>query len=114
MKRILLSFVFIQTIYFGNGQNLKGRIVTDSINSPSLKNSGGENPIWRVSVYLPPDYDQTTTRYAVIYFLHGFWGDETVISALGAEVDKAISSGKIKPVILVVPNEETMYEEAFT
>ncbi|OGX91923.1 hypothetical protein [Hymenobacter coccineus] len=36
-------------------------------------NPGGENPLRRMSVCLPPGYDERAARrYPVLYYLHGF------------------------------------------
>ena len=116
MKKILFLFVLLQITSFGQGQNSKGKIIVERINSPALQNSGGENPVRRVSIYLPPDYDQTTNRYPVIYYLHGFtWSDSLQIALdhFDLLLDKAISTGKIRPVIVVMPNQYTQYRGSF-
>lgn len=110
MKRLLLLLVFAQSIYFGQAQKLKGKVVYNEINTASLQNIGGENPIRRISVYLSTDFDQSTRRYPVIYFLYGIGSNESNPSVI---LDKAIASGKIKPVIFVVPNEHTLYGGSF-
>ena len=56
-------------------------------------------------IYLPEDYDKGETRYPVIYFLHGFGGDETsdhetVVKAL----KRAVAAGIVEPMIVVFPN----------
>ena len=110
MKRLLFLFVFIQTGCLGQGQDSKGKIIVEKINSPALQNTGGENPVRSVSIYLPPGYDQTTNRYPVIYYLPGFsLSDTSEIADLNPLIDKAITTGKIRPVIVVVPNEYTLY-----
>lgn len=40
-------------------------------------NSPGNNEMRRMAVYTPPGYESTTTRYPVLYLLHGIGGDET-------------------------------------
>lgn len=110
MKKILFLFVFIQTVFLSQGQDSKGKIIVEKINSPALQNTGGEDPIRSVTVYLPPGYDQTISRYPVIYYLPGFsLSDSFEIAHLNPLIDKAISTGKIRPVIVVVPNEHTLY-----
>lgn len=61
----------------------------------------------RLSVYLPAGYDNGKGRYPVLYLLHGSGGDEQAWLELGrtAEIlDRAIASGKAKPMIVVMPN----------
>jgi len=59
-------------------QNTSGTVVTRVINSTYLQNTGGEDPNRRISVYLPPGYDQPKQRYPVIYYLHGFMGTDSI------------------------------------
>jgi S-formylglutathione hydrolase FrmB len=116
MKKLLFSVLFIQIIFVVKGQIPQGRIIVDSINASSLYNIGGENPVRRITIYLPPNYDETTNRYPVIYYLHGFaWSDSLLIASdhLDQLFDKAIATGKIRPVIIVMPNEYTLYKGSF-
>jgi len=56
-------------------------------------------------VYLPPNYSPTT-RYPVLYLLHGFWGAPSsfVISLRLADVaDSLIRAGTARPFIVVMP-----------
>lgn len=112
MKKILFLLVFVQTFFLSQGQDSKGKIIVEKINSPALQNPGGENPVRSVTIYLPPGYDQTTNRYPVIYYLHGFTGsDSSMITFrhLDQLLDKAIFTRKIRPVIVVIPNQYTLY-----
>jgi len=112
MKKLLVILTLIPILSWAQGQNLKGKIIVDRLTSQSLQNSGGENPTRRVTIYLPPDYDKTTSRYPVIYYLHGFtWSDSLQIAYdhFDEVLDKAIATGKIRPVIVVMPNHNTLY-----
>ena len=112
MKAFLFLFVFLQITCLVQGQGSKGKIIVERINSPALQNTGGENPVRRVTIYLPPDYDQTTNRYPVIYYLHGFtWSDSLQIASDNFDhlLNKAINTGKIRPVIVVMPDQHTQY-----
>lgn len=116
MKRLQFLFLFIGFAFLLLAQDKKGKVLVEYINSVSLQNSGGENPVRRVTVYLPPGYDATTNRYPVIYYLHGFsWSDSLLIASdhLDRILDKAISQGKIRPVIVVMPNEYTLFRGSF-
>jgi len=56
-------------------------------------------------VYLPPGF-ATVTRYPVVYLLHGMPGSPSEYvegTKLGQFADAAISSGKLRPFIAVVP-----------
>lgn len=70
--------------------------------SPTLKQARR-----RMYVYLPPDYKTTTTRYPVLYLLHGGGGDEDAWTVMGRApiiLDNLLAQGKAKPMIVVMPN----------
>lgn len=97
-------------------QVAKGTVVVDQLYSELLENPGGEDPTRRVTVYLPPGYENSQERYPVIYYLHGFtWSDSLMISndKFDKLLDKAIASGKIRPVIVVLPDQHTLYRGSF-
>ena len=70
--------------------------------SPILKQKGR-----RMYVYTPPDYMTSKSRYPVLYLLHGGGGDEDQWINLGRTnviMDNLIAAGKVKPMIVVMPN----------
>jgi len=116
MKKFLTILILIPALCFGQVQYPAGKVNIERITSQYLQNKVGENPTRRVSVYLPPDYDTTTAKYPVIYYLDGFdWNDSLDFNMiyLNKLFDKAISTGKIRPVIIVVPNECTSVGGSF-
>jgi S-formylglutathione hydrolase FrmB len=98
-------------------QTKQGKLVIEMIFSSSLKgNPGGEDPIRRVSVYLPPDYENSDKHYPVVYFLHGFDFSDSVIFKYGhfdRLLDEAIASGRTQPAIWVLPNENNSFKGSF-
>jgi len=52
-------------------------------------------------IYLPKEYNSTTKCYPVIYYLHGGNGNQREGQWLMNEIDKAITTLKIPPVIIV-------------
>ncbi|MBD2722506.1 alpha/beta hydrolase [Hymenobacter armeniacus] len=91
-----------------------GRVVVTYLDSKLLRgNPGGETPRRRVSVYLPAGYDAAPgQRYPVLYYLHGFtWNDSLIFNKDGmkALLDQAIAEKQIRPLIVVVPNEQTRF-----
>lgn len=62
----------------------------------------------RMTVYTPAGYAQnTSTRYPVLYLLHGSGGDEDAWSDGGRAIqilDNLIAQGKCVPMIVVMPN----------
>ncbi|HYL14375.1 MAG TPA: alpha/beta hydrolase-fold protein [Terriglobales bacterium] len=61
----------------------------------------------RVFVYTPPGYDQSTSRYPVLYLQHGWGEDEAGWSDQGHEnfiLDNLIAAQRAKPMIIVNEN----------
>jgi len=69
----------------------------------------------RITLYLPPGYEDSGMEYPVLYLLHGAGGDEEAWSDLGRAtqiMDNLIASGKAKPMIVVMPNGNAQDEAA--
>jgi len=116
MKKLTLLIICILFADLSFAQYPSGQVVFDHLYSEALENPGGENPTRRVTVYLPPGYDSSEERYPVVYYLHGFtWSDSLMIAAdhFDKLLDKAIATGKIKPVIVVMPDQHTLYRGSF-
>ena len=63
----------------------------------------------RMTVYTPAGYDRGR-NYPVMYLLHGAGGDEDAWTTLGRTaqiMDNLIAAGKVKPMIVVMPNGNT-------
>jgi enterochelin esterase-like enzyme len=64
-------------------------------------------------VYLPPGYDDSSNHYPVLYMLHGngtgLWTEWTSDNRLGVIADALISTGKIQPMIIMMPDGEHSY-----
>jgi S-formylglutathione hydrolase FrmB len=94
----------------------QGTVVTLQHKSEILKNNPlGDKYIRDVIVYLPPGYDKNKT-YPGVYVLTGFTGrgrmllnDSAFTPNFAERMDKLISSGKIKPMIAVLPDCFTRY-----
>lgn len=66
--------------------------------------SRGEGTEGSCMVYLPEDYKaDATRRYPVIYYLHGGTGNQREAAWLIEILDRSISQGLMKPVIVVSP-----------
>lgn len=113
MKKLLKLTLAIFAFQFTLAQTSEGTIVVDSIYSEHLVNGFEENPTREVAVYLPPNYTKETKKYPVIYFLHGFYGDHTMLEPMKEILDFAIATERIRPFILVIPNQKTTYEGSF-
>lgn len=110
MKDLFVYFLtFIFLVFQANAQ--EGEVITVTIHAVSLEgNLIGDSPDRNVSIYLPPDYNKNLDkRYPVIYLLHGFSGKKTGANnwewAFNAvDVNEIISSGTVKPMIIVMPD----------
>ena len=118
MQKIIAIFLLILiTTTFSFAQNLKGTIVYAKFLAPSIQgNPAGEDAMRRLTVYLPFGYYQSKQHYPVIYFLHGFNGEDSATMSdleINNLLDTAIVVKYIKPVILVLPNSYTKYKGSF-
>ncbi len=107
MKRIIVLLFFIAFINNANSQNVSGTVSRKIVNSDYLKNTGGENPNRKISVYLPPGYEQSKKRYPVIYYLHGFMGTDSISPYMKSILDIGIEKNRIRPNILVIADNYT-------
>ncbi len=70
-----------------------------------------EKPI-DINIYLPPCYDQDAQRhYPVLYLLHGLYANYEQWNRLGVDemADTLITSGRIEPLLIVMPGETNFY-----
>ncbi len=112
MKKWLIVLVLLLSVR-AQAQIAAGKVVSFVLQSKALQNTGGENPNRKVSVYLPPNYDKSKQRYPVIYYLHGFMGTDSIFAGMKTILDEGISRQKIRPYILVIPDQYTVYEGSF-
>lgn len=89
---LFVLLVYGATVY---GQ---GTVVDDSFFSDAL----GETRM--VDVYLPEGYSDDSTRYPVVYFLHGHTGNQNSYGEIIPILDELIGNGTIHPVVVVKPN----------
>ncbi|MEZ4847346.1 MAG: alpha/beta fold hydrolase [Bacteroidia bacterium] len=113
MKHLLFTVILLITSLSINAQTAKGRVVVDSIHSKNLENKFNEKTTRAVSVYLPPNYDESNQHYPVIYYLHGFLGDHTMYPQMKEALDFAIETHRIRPFILVISDQKTTYDGSF-
>ena len=100
-----------------------GRLVAAKISSAALKgNLLGDPAEQSFAVYLPPSYDTSPTRhYPSLYLLHGFLRDGTDWTTSGIYqgkklqplMDDMIRNGKVREMIIVVPNGKNAYGGSF-
>lgn len=100
----------IALLFFTNSASaqyvMSGKIVDDTINSKVLvENKIGLQTKRNLKVYLPPDYDTSSNRYPVVYYLHNlFENPNQVVSdqKIPELIDRNITANKSKHFILVI------------
>lgn len=55
-------------------------------------------------IVLPPGYDETSHRYPVVYWFHGFGGPPFNLSMSAVRFQRMMARGEMPPMIWVVPN----------
>jgi len=93
------------------------KIVIETIVSQVLQgNPLGDTHIRQLPIYLPDGYDESDTRYPVVYLLAGFAGrgafmlnDSAFDESIQERMDRLIQSGQVQPMILVLPDCFTRY-----
>jgi len=123
LTTLVLSVALFATL-FTEPALAQGRIVTDTITSPSLEgNLLGDSATREITIYLPPSYDTSDMRYPVAYYLPGWgnvtfdpsWDDPFVSSddvpegGLDGMFDDMIAAGDMKEMIIVVPEGNNKY-----
>jgi enterochelin esterase family protein len=61
----------------------------------------------RCCIYTPPGYERTKKKHPVLYLLHGIGDDETGWKVKGDAdniLDNSLAKGRMKPMIVVMPN----------
>ncbi|MDP4093123.1 MAG: alpha/beta hydrolase-fold protein [Bacillota bacterium] len=86
-----------------------GRLDVKDIPAPSLQNNIiGEPTTQGITVYLPASYENSGKNYPVVYFLPGFGDDYKAYGdAFAPAMDRLITSGKAKDMIVVTVNGRT-------
>lgn len=104
MKKLLLLF-FIGLMFSFSDESEEGKVL-DNLSMTSKILNGKRN----FSIYLPPNYENSEERYPILYLLHGAGDDHTGWIQFGEVkriTDRAISKGKIAPMIIVIPDADT-------
>jgi S-formylglutathione hydrolase FrmB len=118
MKRNLLLANLAIASFIQPASAQHGRVVTDTVKSPSLISIVGDPLQTRVSIYLPPSYDRSPgRRYPVVYLLHGFtatdsaWGPGRYdVSGL---MDSMVAVRATGEMIIVMPNAFNRFSGSF-
>lgn len=98
MKKLLLIVLTLLGVWTAAAQ--QSRIQTDSLHSALL------GVTQKYNVYLPEGYSPSE-QYPVVYLLHGLFGDYSNWANAGglkAVADLLISSGEVRPMVIIMPN----------
>lgn len=92
----------------------KGTVEKITVHGKSLEgNLEGDSADRDVFVYLPPSYStETSRRYPVVYFLHGYGAHAEMywnLMTVPATADREMSGGSAQEMILVHPDAYTIY-----
>lgn len=102
-NKILAALVFLKaSIFFAQ----TGKVY-DHLSLPSKI----LNMERKYAIYLPPDYETSSRSYPVLYLLHGGGDDQTGWIQFGEVqhiADKAISEGKATPMVIIMPDANTV------
>jgi S-formylglutathione hydrolase FrmB len=99
-----------------------GRLIDVKVSAPALKGNLLGDPVEQsVAIYLPPSYDTSPAkRFPTLYLLHGFLGNNKAWTTNGYQgmslqplMDEMIKGGKVREMIVVVPNGWNAYKGAF-
>ena len=90
----------------------RGRVVIETVASTVLQgNALGDPGARQLAIYLPPGYDAGERRYPSVYVLSGFNGRGTMLlndtpwdDNMAQRMDRLIASGKVEPMIVVMPD----------
>lgn len=110
MKQVI-AFIFSVTLF--SSIYSQGKIKRITIQSKALTNMGGESDLRTISIYLPPNYNTSPNRFPVVYYFHGFLNNDSINPNMKLVLDLAIEKGKIRPFILVIPNNSTIFDGSF-
>jgi S-formylglutathione hydrolase FrmB len=110
LSPILICLLLSDLIF---AQSKEGSVVIAKIDSRVLQNNGGESTIRQISIYLPANYEGSVQRYPVIYYLHGFMGNDNIFPQMKKILDEGISRNKIRPFIFVQADHFTLFEGSF-
>ena len=93
---VFILGLFIQSSLYGQ------TVIDDSFYSPALDETR------YVDVYLPPGYDASPDlHYPVIFYLHGWGGNQNDLSSIVSYTEQKINNGEIEPVIMVCASNYT-------
>jgi enterochelin esterase-like enzyme len=111
MKRSLIHLMLLLLCPFALLAQTTGKVYDDlSLPSKILKSDR------KYAVYLPPGYESSGRSYPVLYLLHGSGDDQTGWIQFGEVLnitDKAIADGTATPMVIIMPDGNTVHKGYF-
>src|SRR5215475_8394745 len=91
-----------------------GTVVQAKVHSAALEgNLLGDSAERNVTIYLPPGYATSSKRYPVVYLLHGYMGTNADWGNAPEILNRLIASGKIRGMIVVMPDASNKFLGSF-
>ena len=125
MKKILSIVFFLVTTMLISKEvagSEEGQLIDRMVPSPSLANNIFGIPLkQKVTIYLPPSYEDSEEKFPVVYFLPGYstrihyFTSYRVFQGfhLKDAMDRLIGEGKVEEMIVVMPNAHTFLLGSF-
>jgi enterochelin esterase-like enzyme len=107
MKKHFILKIALLALLLGSSLNLAAQVSRGRVVEGLTLESEIMNEEVRYTVYLPYDYESSNRHYPVVYLLHGYTDNDMGWIQFGEahmKADRAIATGEIPPMILVMPD----------
>ena len=102
MKKIIFVFIFILSLGFSDGI-----VETNSFYSESLEQTRN------FTIYLPEEYYNSDDDYPVVYFLHGFGGNNNSYNAMHSSLNSMMGNEIIDMIVVSADGSTDIYDGSF-
>ena len=102
MKKIIFVFIFILSFAFSDGI-----VETNSFYSESLDQTRN------FTIYLPEEYYNSDNDYPVVYFLHGFGGNNNSYNAMHSSLNSMMGNEIIDMIVVSADGSTDIYDGSF-
>ena len=102
MKKIIFVFIFMLSFAFSDGI-----VETNSFYSESLDQARN------FTIYLPEEYYNSDTDYPVVYFLHGFGGNNNSYNAMHSSLNSMMGNEIIDMIVVSADGSTDIYDGSF-
>ena len=102
MRKIIFVFIFILSLGFSDGI-----VETNSFYSESLDQTRN------FTIYLPEEYYNSDDDYPVVYFLHGFGGNNNTYNAMHSSLNSMMGAEIIDMIVVSADGSTDIYDGSF-